>query len=306
MVCMFLLLFLIMTPVAAATQQSDSPKVVINLPSRTLQLYYGNIISKEYSVAIGKPSTPTPLGSYYIVNKERNPTWIPPGRDYVVLSGPDNPLGYRWMEFLPLYGIHGTNAPWTIGMAVSNGCVRMREEDAEELYEIVILGTPITITYDRVKIDIDKKGQASIGVYPDIYGYKTITLADVYNKLDEYGYKGFVSDEFLLPILREEIGKQVQLAKFLNIKINDTLLSKKAIVIGKNTYVPVWAAATACKSSFLWDEEKQLIWKDNIAYPGLVRGDIIYSKVEAIQKLFNLKQVYQENEDLELNYDYTK
>lgn len=306
MVCMFLLLFLIMTPVAAATQQSDSPKVVINLPSRTLQLYYGNIISKEYPVAIGKPSTPTPLGSYYIVNKERNPTWIPPGRDYVVLSGPDNPLGYRWMEFLPLYGIHGTNAPWTIGMAVSNGCVRMREEDAEELYEIVILGTPITITYDRVKIDIDKKGQASIGVYPDIYGYKTITLADVYNKLDEYGYKGFVSDEFLLPILREEIGKQVQLAKFLNIKINDTLLSKKAIVIGKNTYVPVWAAATACKSGFLWDEEKQLIWKDNIAYPGLVKGDIIYSKVEAIQKLFNLKQVYQENEDLELNYDYTK
>ncbi|MDF2636412.1 MAG: ErfK/YbiS/YcfS/YnhG family protein [Pelosinus sp.] len=300
MVCTFLLLFFIVIPVTAATQQSDSPRVVINLPSRTLQLHYGNTVSKEYSVAIGKPSTPTPLGSFYIVNKERNPTWIPPGRGYVVLSGPENPLGYRWMEFLPLYGIHGTNAPWSIGMAVSNGCVRMREEEAEELFELVMYGTPITITYDRIKIDVDKKGQASIGIYPDIYGYKSITLADVNGKLAEYGFNGFVSEEFLLPILKEELGKQVEFAKLQDLKVNDTLLSKGAILIGNEVYLPVWAVAVACRSSFIWDEENQLIWKDNIAYHGLIKGDVIYSKMEAVQKLFNLKQVYRENEGLEL------
>jgi L,D-transpeptidase ErfK/SrfK len=303
MVCMFLLLFFIVAPVAAAAQQSESPKVVINLPSRTLQLYYGNTVSKEYSVAIGKPSTPTPLGNFYIIDKERNPTWIPPGRDYVVVSGPDNPLGYRWMEFLPLYGIHGTNAPWTIGMAVSNGCVRMLEEEAEELFELVIHGTPITITYDRIKIDVDKKGQASIGIYPDIYGYKTISLEDVYEKLAEYGFKGFVSEEFLLPILKGETGKLVEFAKPQNLKVNDILLSRRAILIGNTTYVPVWAVAAACKSNFIWDDKKQLIWKDNIAYQGLIKDDIIYSKIEDIQTLFNLKQVYQDHESLELKSD---
>jgi len=130
-ISIFVLLIFILFPISAAAQQSNSPQIIINLPSRTLQLYYGNTMSKEYYVAIGKPSTPTPMGNFYIVSKERDPIWIPPGSNYVVMSGPDNPLGYRWMEFLPLYGIHGTNAPWTIGMAVSNGCVRMREEEAE-------------------------------------------------------------------------------------------------------------------------------------------------------------------------------
>jgi len=175
----------------------------------------------------------------------------------------------------------------------------MREEEAEELFELVMYGTPITITYDRIKIDVDKKGQASIGIYPDIYGYKSITLADVNGKLAEYGFNGFVSEEFLLPILKEELGKQVEFAKLQDLKVNDTLLSKGAILIGNEVYLPVWAVAVACRSSFIWDEENQLIWKDNIAYHGLIKGDVIYSKMEAVQKLFNLKQVYREKEDLE-------
>jgi hypothetical protein len=302
-ISIFVLLIFILLPISAAAQQSNSPQIIINLPSRTLQLYYGNTMSKEYYVAIGKPSTPTPMGNFYIVSKERDPIWIPPGRNYVVMSGPDNPLGYRWMEFLPLYGIHGTNAPWTIGMAVSNGCVRMREEEAEELFDIVTNGTPVTITYERIKIDIGKSGKASIGIYPDVYGYNTITLADVNAKLAEYGYKGFVNEEFLSAILREENGKQVEFAKEQNIRINHTRLEQKGILVGNSTYLPVWAVAAACKSGFIWDAKKELIWKDNIAYQGLIKNDIIYSKIENIEKLFSLRTDFQENDELELNSD---
>jgi L,D-transpeptidase ErfK/SrfK len=301
LVCLFVLLFTVV-PVASAEKEMGAYQIVINLPSRTLQLYSGNTISKEYSVAIGKAATPTPVGNFYIIDKERNPVWIPPGRDYVVLSGPDNPLGYRWMEFLPLYGIHGTNAPWTIGMAVSNGCVRMREEDAEELFEIVRSGTPINITYDRVKIDIDSKGQASIGIFPDVYGYKTITLADVNDKLAEYGCRGFLSDEFILSIIKEANGKQAPFARLQNIKVNDTPLSQRAISIDNKTYVPTWAVAAVCKSNFIWDDKNQLIWKDNVSFHGVVRGDIIYSSIEDIQKLFSLQKVVRDQDDyLELD-----
>ncbi|SFM07515.1 L,D-transpeptidase [Pelosinus propionicus] len=299
----FFLLSFILLPIGVAAQQNDVPQIIINLPSRTLQLYHGNIMSKEYYVAIGKPSTPTPMGSFYIVSKERNPVWIPPGRNYVVMPGPDNPLGYRWMEFLPLYGIHGTNAPWTIGMAVSNGCVRMREEEAEELFEIVMNGTPVTILYERIRIDLEKSGRASIGIYPDVYGYKTITLADVNAKLAEYGYEGFVNEEFLSAILREESGKQVEFARDQNIIINHTRLEQKGILVGNSAYLPVWAVAAACKSGFIWDAKKELIWKDNIAYQGLIKNDIIYSKIENIEKLFNLRTDFQENDELELNSD---
>lgn len=299
---MFVLLFIVM-PVGAAEKGVNTHQIIINLPSYTLQLYSGAALDKEYFVAIGKPATPTPVGSFYIIDKERDPVWIPPGRDYVVLSGPDNPLGYRWMEFFPLYGIHGTNAPWTIGMAVSNGCVRMREEDAEELFEIVRYGTPINITYDRIKIDIDNKGQASIGIYPDIYGYKTITLADVNNKLAEYGLRDFVNEEFILPLLKGASGKQLPFAKLQNIIVNNIPLGKKAITIDKQTYIPTWAVAVACKSNFTWDDKNQLIWKDNAAFHGVVKGDIIYSSLDDIQKLFGLQQVLPAQDYLELKSD---
>lgn len=298
-ICIFILT-VFMSSIAAAEPQ-NVPKVIINLPSRTLQLYYGNTMNKEYLVAIGKPSTPTPLGIFNIVSKERNPTWIPPGRDYVVMSGPDNPLGYRWMEFFPLYGIHGTNAPWTIGMAVSNGCVRMREEEAEELFDLVANGTQVTITYERVKIDIRNNGQTTIGIYPDVYGYSAVTLVDIIKKIAAYGYEGFISEDFLVSLLKEESGKQVEFARTQNIKINHTLLDRKGILANNMIYIPAWDAAAICKLGFIWDAEKRLVWKDNHAYKGLVKDDIIYCKIEDIQKLFNLRIDVQNDDGLELN-----
>ncbi len=83
--------------------------------------------------AVGKPATPTPLGRFRIVNR-------------VVLDG-QQVYGTRWLGLdKPRYGIHGTNNPDSIGRAVSLGCVRLQNRDAERLYELVPVGTPVNIT----------------------------------------------------------------------------------------------------------------------------------------------------------------
>ncbi|TCZ77086.1 hypothetical protein E0485_11505 [Paenibacillus albiflavus] len=88
---------------------------------------------KTYLVAVGNPSTPTPVGEYKIVYK---------GKDW----GPS--FGPRWLGLnVPwgIYGIHGTNKPHSIGQHLSHGCIRMNNRDVVELYEMIPLGTKVTI-----------------------------------------------------------------------------------------------------------------------------------------------------------------
>ena len=88
---------------------------------------------KIYPVALGKSETPTPLGNFRIVRKAMH--WG---------SG----FGSRWLELnVPwgLYGIHGTNKPWAIGSYASHGCIRLHNQDVEELYPLVPVGTPVII-----------------------------------------------------------------------------------------------------------------------------------------------------------------
>ncbi|MFZ5634631.1 MAG: L,D-transpeptidase family protein [Bacillota bacterium] len=102
--------------------------------ARRLNYYNGDKIIKTYPVAVGKPSTPTPLGSYKVVNK---------------IIKPGDILGTRWMGLdIPNgpYGIHGTNNPSSIGKFISNGCIRMYNGDVEELFPKINIGTPVIIT----------------------------------------------------------------------------------------------------------------------------------------------------------------
>ncbi|WP_229264033.1 L,D-transpeptidase family protein [Cohnella cholangitidis] len=88
---------------------------------------------KEYTVAVGNPSTPTPVGEYQIVYKGKNwgasfgPRWLG--------------LNVPWGE----YGIHGTNKPHSIGQHLSHGCIRMRNRDVMELFDMIPVGTNVTI-----------------------------------------------------------------------------------------------------------------------------------------------------------------
>ena len=285
-ICLTLFLMFYTTIIYASNADVISPSIVINLPSRMLELYSGDTLFKQYPVAIGKPSTPTPLGEFSILDKEVNPTWIPPVLGTPVASGPDNPLGYRWMRFFELYGIHGTNAPWSIGKVVSNGCIRMIEENVEELFPLVKYGTPVKIIYDRIKINIDNKGQATILIYPDVYACKAITLAQMNEKLSQLGLKGLASDAILLRIIREEPETPVFFGQIYNIKVNDQVLKTRGIAIDNTICIPLWPVIEAIQGSFVWEENTKLISRNGHVAKGIVKNNIIYIAEEDIQKLF--------------------
>lgn len=109
----------------------STTRIIVSLSAKTLSLYREGKFVKTYPVAIGKPTTPSPVGTFTIVNKQINP---------------GGPYGTRWMGLSePHYGIHGTNNPASIGTAASNGCIRMYNEDVNELFNQVAVGTVVTI-----------------------------------------------------------------------------------------------------------------------------------------------------------------
>lgn len=109
-------------------------RIDVYIRSRVLQLYKNGVLIKRYPVAVGKPSTPTPLGHWVIIKKG---LWGEQfGGHFMRLNVPGG-----------IYGIHGTDMPASISRAVSHGCVRMNNNDAKELYGTVPLGTPVNIYY---------------------------------------------------------------------------------------------------------------------------------------------------------------
>lgn len=121
-------------------------RLVIDKSEITLSLYLNDRLIKVYPVGIGIEDDWTPTGEFKIVNKLINPDWYAPhGRRYPY-GDHRNILGSRWMGIsLPGYGIHGTTQPETIGKRLSQGCIRMFNEDVEELYDLVTPGTPVIV-----------------------------------------------------------------------------------------------------------------------------------------------------------------
>lgn len=104
-----------------------------------------------FPVAVGTTAHPTPTGNFRVIQKQRNPTWFPPNSPWAAGLGPvppgvNNPLGTRWIgTSAPAIGMHGTPSSGSIGSRASHGCIRMYIRDAERLYELVDIGTPVYI-----------------------------------------------------------------------------------------------------------------------------------------------------------------
>jgi lipoprotein-anchoring transpeptidase ErfK/SrfK len=133
---------------AQARPQAAAPThtrvIVVSLEDRKLALVEDGQVKEVYTVAVGKPSTPSPVGTFTIARRVRNPTYSHDGR--VVAAGPNNPVGTRWMGLsIRGYGIHGTNAPRSIGKAASHGCIRMARADLEALYAQVHVGDTVEL-----------------------------------------------------------------------------------------------------------------------------------------------------------------
>lgn len=119
--------------------------VAVDKSQNVLLLKTGDEILKTYMVSTGKDNG-TPVGEFTITTKLENPTWYKSGA-VVAPNSPDNGLGTRWMGFdLKGYGIHGTIEPQSIGHQATAGCVRMLNEQVEELYDMLPAGTKVTIT----------------------------------------------------------------------------------------------------------------------------------------------------------------
>lgn len=119
-------------------------RIVVSIPDHELAVLEGDQVVKMFPTAVGASRTPSPVGSFRIVQRIPNPTWYTKGR--VVGPGKANPLGTRWLGLSAKgYGIHGTNRPSSIGHNASHGCIRLRNQDVEELFTMVAVGDPVEL-----------------------------------------------------------------------------------------------------------------------------------------------------------------
>jgi len=141
-------------PKVVAYNGSERPgTIIINTNERFLYLVQDGGRAKRYGVGVGRPGFEW-RGTHNITRKAEWPGWTPPpqmrkrqpGLPAHMPGGPNNPLGARAMYLgSTLYRIHGSNQPWSIGRAVSSGCIRMRNEDVIDLYERVGVGTTVKV-----------------------------------------------------------------------------------------------------------------------------------------------------------------
>src|SRR4051812_7245829 len=134
------------SPVVTATQRNRV--VLVSLVDRKLAVIDAGVAIATYPVSVGAEVSPSPTGEFRIVSRVANPTYYRPGT--VIPSGKDNPVGTRWVGLsLKGYGIHGTNAPSSIGRAASHGCIRLRNRDMERLFTMLRVGDAVQIHSDH-------------------------------------------------------------------------------------------------------------------------------------------------------------
>jgi lipoprotein-anchoring transpeptidase ErfK/SrfK len=139
--------------------------VVLDRRRKVLRVIEGNRVVRRYPVAVGMPGWETPVGQFTVIEKRANPTWEHPANGRLLPPGPANPLGSRWIGFhrdcrgrsgfngqehlevkgCVEAGFHGTPNRSSVGRAVSHGCVRLLDEHARELFDLVSLGTPVIV-----------------------------------------------------------------------------------------------------------------------------------------------------------------
>jgi len=150
----WLVLLGLASAISATAQSTDAPVnqpdrvVLVSLVDRKLAVIEDGVVLATFQVAVGADVSPSPTGEFKIVSRVQNPTYYRPGT--IIPAGKDNPVGTRWMGLSQKgYGIHGTNAPKSIGRAASHGCIRLRNRDMEKLFTMVRVGDVVQIRGER-------------------------------------------------------------------------------------------------------------------------------------------------------------
>ena len=117
---------------------------IIELNGFLLTVHAYGYYVRSYQIGIGKDGA-TPLGKFAILKKVEKPQYTDPNGQVIEGGSPSNPLGDRWIDLGKSYGIHGTIDPNSIGKAESRGCIRLRNQDVEEVYDMLAVGSEVTI-----------------------------------------------------------------------------------------------------------------------------------------------------------------
>ena len=274
---------------AAVEQSAQERKIIINLAARSLALFEREKKIRLYPIGPGKVSTPTPVGYYSIRSKDVNPTWIDPSDpEFSIPSGAANPLGYRWMEIKGNYGIHGTNKPESIGHYVSNGCIRMKEQDVEALFDMVEIGTPVEITYNRIVVEKADDGTIVYYIYPDGYDRQPLTVTEVNNWLAGYGVENFESDAAIEKKIKASDGQPTFVAKAYPLLVNGQEVKSKVIIKDDITYLPVADIAQALKVSLGWKPADELLISSFGTAVGIEKKKSLYCNADDVATLFKV------------------
>jgi hypothetical protein len=156
------------SPEQLAVLQEQAPsqrELVLDRRNRHLTVLENGRELRRFPVAVGRPGWETPVGRFAVIERVADPSWEHPATGETVPPGPANPLGSRWIGFhrdclgrsgfngrehlvvegCVSSGFHGTPNRDSVGQAVSHGCVRLFDEHVQELFELVQLGTPVTV-----------------------------------------------------------------------------------------------------------------------------------------------------------------
>jgi L,D-transpeptidase ErfK/SrfK len=200
--------------------------LVINLPELRLYYFQNGAYQRRYALAVGKPSWPTPTGTYKIYEKRKNPVWnVPPsiqeemegtGQEVVakVPPGPKNPLGKFCLgTTAPGVAIHATNRPWTVGYFVSHGCLRMLPNEIEQLFPQVEVGTTVKIIYRPIKLALTPQGRVYLEAVPNIYEWELHPLEWVKDMAEYYNITDRIDWSKVPPILKTRSGLAQDITK---------------------------------------------------------------------------------------------
>ena len=137
---------------AKAAKVSPPPRVrrvvLVSIADRRLAVIEDDTVLAYFPVAVGAALSPSPTGEFEIVNRVTDPAYYHNG--VVIAAGEKNPIGTRWIGLNSKgYGIHGTNAPKSIGQAASHGCIRLKNRDVERLFSMLRVGDVVKIHGER-------------------------------------------------------------------------------------------------------------------------------------------------------------
>ena len=282
----------------------EDKRIEVNLASRLLTLYQGDVGIRMYPVAPGRPGkdTETPLGRRKVVAMIENPEWVDPDdEEHPVPSGPENPLGYRWIGIGGNYGIHGTNNPNSIGNYASHGCVRMYEKDVEDLFSHIVKGIPVDIIYERVVVQEETDHTVVYYIYPDGYNRQPLDAKAVREKLRPFGVAGFPTDDELNHAIYASDGNPHYVAKVYDLYVKGKKLETRAYGKDGHIYIPVFPVARAAGIRAEWSPNFQTLTTPYGKAPGIQKWHALYIDANDAPALLHLNASLDENYNVELN-----